>query len=308
MLATMLNQHPELRAYRGEGEFFERLPDLEALEDAHQQRQAVADEIGKAEDPPLDKDTRNEVRARLPQKRTKSRQRSLVEQYVFGKSYLAQNSGAERWVQKATSYVFHVPTVAKHLPHAQYLFILRNPMDLAASKKRRGAKEKWLRTLWGWRAGVQRARELEAKMPERFCVVKYENLVREPEDSLRNVCTFCGVSYQASVLDIPHVNRAETPYNRLSADRGLNTERVFYFIDELTAAEAAAVRWFVGGDLVREMYPDLPQVERPGDSEVGKEIVNIVWRGGTHLITEQGMLLLSEPRRLLNRLRRRISG
>ena len=70
MLATMLNQHPELRAYRGEGEFFERLPDLEALEDAHQQRQAVADEIGKAEDPPLDEDTRNEVRARLPDRKS----------------------------------------------------------------------------------------------------------------------------------------------------------------------------------------------------------------------------------------------
>jgi len=306
MLATMLNQHPELRAFRGEGEFFERLPDIEALEETHQQRQAVADEIGKAEDPPLDEDTRNEVRTRLPQTQTKSRQTSLVEQYVFGKSYLAQKSRAERWVQKATSYVFHVPTIAQHLPHAQYLFILRNPMDLAASKKRRGAKEKWLRTLWGWRAGVQRARELEAKMPERFCVVKYENLVREPEDSLRNVCTFCGVSYQASVLDIPHVNRAETPYNRSSTDTGLNTDRVFYFIDELTAAEAATVQWLVGGDLLRGVYPDLPEAVSTVGTESALEAAAIMWRGVSHLIADQGKLLFAEPKRALKRVQKRI--
>jgi len=304
MLATMLGKHPELYAYRGEGNFFEQLPALESLDGRRQKVDAIVHEIGQAAGLNLDDLTKDKVRSYIL--RAMQADASLTDLYTFGKSYLAQESGAQRWVQKATSYIFHVPVVAERLPRAQFLFVVRNPMDLAASKKRRGSREKWFRTLWGWRIGIRRGRDLEARMPGRFCTVRYEDLVREPETALRRVCSLCGIDYREALLDIPHVNRSETPYNQTSTEKGLDTDRVFYFVDELSASEIAALEWFVGTSLVRDIYGDLPEIKSAAVGKPSIEAVRILWSGLSHLIADQGKLLFSEPKRTWNRLRSRI--
>jgi len=307
MLATMLHKHPELYAYRGEGSFFERLPALESLDGRRQQVDAIVHEIGRAAGAQLDEPTKDEVRSYIL--RSMQAEASLTDLYTLGKSYLAQESGSQRWVQKATSYVFHVPVVAERLPRAQFLFVVRNPMDLAASKKRRESKEKWFRTLWGWRRGIRRVRDLEERMPERFFTVRYEDLVRDPETPLRKVCSFCGVEYREALLDIPHVNRSETPYNQTSTEKGLDTDRVFYFVDELAASEIGALEWLVGTSLVRDMYGDLPEVKSAAGRKGSYfEAIRILWSGLVHLVADQGKLLFTEPTRAWNRLRSRVFG
>jgi hypothetical protein len=304
MLATVLSQHPDLYAYKGEGNFFEQLPAFDTVNDRRQRIKAVVEEIGRAADPSLDEPTKSEIRSFIRQEAREGV--SLIDQYISGKSYLLRNAEAKRWVQKATSYVFHVPTIKEHLPWAQFLFMARNPMDLAASKKKRGSKEKWVRTLWGWREGMERALELEADMPERFHVVRYEDLVRKPEETVREICSFCRIRYRGACLDIPHVNRSETPYNRESETKGMRDDRVFYFTRHLSNEEVSALRTLVGSEILEELYADLPSVGDGARHQEVIELARILGRGWFHLLADQGRLFLTEPRRAWNRVKRRI--
>lgn len=297
MLARMLGRHDQFRAFCGEGTFFERLPALKKASPS-ERRRAVAREISGGE---LSAD---EVLGHI-QRRAGHSDRAL-HHYLAAKRGLTEEAGASRWVQKATSYVFHVPEILEHLPKAQILFLVRNPLDLAASTKRRGAKPGWLRMIWGWNRGIRRARKLEGAYPEHIRLVRYEDLVVAPTDTFREICEFCGVSFQEDCMDIPHVNRSETPFNQQSESRGTSTDRVFYFTDVLSPSEQTVVERLVASEPLQQLYPDLPPVAEGKAIRTAAEFGTVVGQGAMHISRSQIGQVAENPSWAWNRLRARI--
>jgi len=299
MLATLLGRHPDVYAFTGEGTFFEHHRGIRQKKDPVSR---IAEEVASGADPPLSAEVQDDLIRFL--RRQKDPETSVRELYAQAKEHVAATEGAPRWVQKATSYVFHVDDILRALPSSRLIFLLRNPLDLGASLKRRGGWSRVLRMIWGWNRGVRLAHRWGND--ERVRLVRYEDLVRESESVLRDVCSFAEVTFDGALLEVPHVNRSETPYNTGSSATGLDDSRVYYYRDVLSPEEEAVVRTWADTDRLQSAYPDLPNSREHGAAgEVGLTIRAV---GGLvqTLATDHASALIQNPGHVLDRVRRRI--
>jgi hypothetical protein len=188
---------------------------------------------------------------------------TALELYLSGMDEAVRLLGKSFWAQKATSYIFYGREILESVPGSRLIYMLRNPYDIAASKKRRGITHEFVYgTMLGWNKGLRISRQLEQEFPDRFRVVKYEEMTTEPERTVRELFEFLGIEFEPGVLDVPHVNRAETRYSLTGDGKGLNRSRVYYYREHLRACEIAsldglAVLGGMRGEL-RRRYPDLP--------------------------------------------------
>jgi len=298
MLATMLGGHEEVFAFTGEGTFFERYT---TATDGTEDTEWIADEVVLGADPALSEEVRQHVLDHLT---SETASLSTVERYKAGKMVVAQMNGATRWVQKATSYIFHVDTILRSIPEAQVIFLIRNPLDLAASLKRRGEWRRMMRMIWGWNRGIAVAESW--RDDPRFLNVRYEDLVDEPEPVLREICQSADLSFEETLLDVPHVNRSETPYNTESSTTGLDDSRVYYYRDVLTPEEEAVVWAWTNADLLASAYPDLPEPREYGATRRIGLTVQAVGGLVQTLAADHASTLVQNPRHVLDRIRRRI--
>jgi hypothetical protein len=152
------------------------------------------------------------------------------------------------------------------------IYLVRNPLDLVASNYRRVRRTldkgnelhygDWLYTvLVGWRRGLLLASRLQAMYPDRVRIVKYEDMVRCPEDAVPDLFRFAGLEYQEHFGNVSHVNRSDDARANIdngTLQKGLNASRVQYYRQVLSPAQQHAVRSLMPQKLVRDLYPDLP--------------------------------------------------
>jgi len=109
-----------------------------------------------------------------------------------------------------------------------------------------------------WRTFINAYRGFEKDA--RCTIVRYEDLVRDPEDSIRSLCTFLGLPYKRAMLDHPSeglAGRQDTQYQR---HKGLNKpiydEKMRKWESSLSMAQIEAFER-VGGREVRYLGYDL---------------------------------------------------
>jgi hypothetical protein len=157
MLATVLGRHPEVYAFTGEESFFEHWNSMP--HDQHIVHRVVREIEGGSdmEDVPgveelLSRNFPHPLAQFLREKVGPGA--SPLGLYLRGKQRVAASNGADRWAQKATSYAFYIEDILQAIPSSRLIFLLRNPLDLTASLKRRGGWSHVLRMVWGWNRGT----------------------------------------------------------------------------------------------------------------------------------------------------------
>lgn len=109
----------------------------------------------------------------------------------------AEAAGAVRWVEKTPRHVYRIGRVLTRFPDAQFVMMLRDGRDVACSIEARtgdfaaGAR-RWLddnaaAESWFQHSSVQ--------------LVKYEDLVAQPEAALRGVTQFLGLPFETRLLE-----------------------------------------------------------------------------------------------------------
>ena len=119
----------------------------------------------------------------------------------------AARHGAGRWGEKTPGHVFHMELLAEVFPGARFVGIVRHPAAVVSS----------MVTTWHWepatgaaywrRAATETVRAGRVLGDDRFVLVRYEDLVVEPEQVLRDVCRFAGLAWDESVLRHDEVHR-----------------------------------------------------------------------------------------------------
>ncbi len=124
--------------------------------------------------------------------------------------------GKRRVGDKSPGHMHSVPFIADLYPRAKFIASLRDPRAVVSSE---------LSAEWGarsvdqiarrWRRVVDRHHELERILPaDRYMMLRYEDLVRNPEATLRRVCEFLGESFEPAML-----RYYERPADELGFDR-----------------------------------------------------------------------------------------
>ena len=220
--------------------------------------------------------------------------------------WLTRQYESTRWAQKATSYVFYIEDILETIPEARLCFLSRNPIDIAASLKRRGEWRRALRMVSGWNRGAAAAVRWAEADPEHVRVFRYEDLVQGPRKTMREICSFADLEFKDDLLEVSHVNRSETPYNQESDTVGVNASRVHYYSDVLSPEEEAVVRAWTDTELLERCWPNLPVARAYNATVRVLTTVRALGASAQTILVDHAGTLLSEPCHVLDRIRRRL--
>jgi hypothetical protein len=110
--------------------------------------------------------------------------------------------GKRRWAEKTPGYTMHLPLIEELYPTAQYVHVIRDGRDVVASHRDRWGYRTALGTgLRKWPAYITVARRFARGLPpDRYHEMRYEDLVREPEQTARELFAFLGEPWDPQVL------------------------------------------------------------------------------------------------------------
>ena len=130
---------------------------------------------------------------------------SLYDQYRDG-------AGKARWGCKSTFVIHHVDRVRAARPAARFVWLVRDPRDVAASSRRSvfSPFHPYL-TARLWREQQELGLALERRLPAE-CVLRvhYEDLLAAPEATVRRLCDFLDEDYLPELLAFHRSDAART--------------------------------------------------------------------------------------------------
>lgn len=266
VVSFLLKSMDECYGIDHEGSFFEHRNRLDGLGISIERAQWIAEHLNSR-----DEEQNQLALDYLPKWAEENPEADALTLYRQMMDHLTAEAGKTFWSQKATAYIYYVDEIFESLPDARMIYMVRNPYDVCASRKRRWPKrERIVGWALSWNKGIQIARECEAKYPDRIHLVKYEELVTNPEPSIRKFCDFIGVPYKDEMLNVPIVNTSEARRQVVESSHGFSGAKVFQYMERLTKTEIAALDMLLSReDVVRE-YPELPHLSEK--ASVGKKL------------------------------------
>jgi Sulfotransferase family len=186
----------------------------------------------------------------------------------------ADMEGKPRWGDKTPAYVRRMPMIAKALPEARFVHVIRDGRDVALSRARRAMREPAppQRVAKTWRQRILDARQ-QSKRLDGYLEVRYEDLVTDTEATLRPVGELIGLPWDDGMLryyeraprrlaevsrDLPASGgQAERPGSERAAAHALvkeppTADRIAVWRREMPADDRAAFE-AVAGDLLAEL-------------------------------------------------------
>ncbi|MCP9496178.1 MAG: sulfotransferase [Pyrinomonadaceae bacterium MAG19_C2-C3] len=185
--------------------------------------------------------------------------------------HLRHHAGKTRWLEKTPTHILHIDEIVASVPDALFVEIIRDVRDVLASKKtrrrdvwesdRHAAQEKKFKhlekaydPLWdalSWKSCARAGRQAAAKHSERYISIRYEDLVRAPEEVMRKVCAFLDMPFEPEMLQIGTRNSAERGER---AGEGISADAVERWRRILTVPEVALCQSVVKTELAEHGY------------------------------------------------------
>ena len=116
--------------------------------------------------------------------------------------------GARIFLEKTPSHALVVEEINRILPHARFIFIVRDPRDVVSSIV--AASKSWgkdwaptttLHALAMWRRHVVKARQGLSKLPKNlYITIRYEDLLEDAAETLKTVFHFLGIVIDEEVI------------------------------------------------------------------------------------------------------------
>jgi len=118
------------------------------------------------------------------------------------KSDYARQHGKSRWADKTPLYALSLDFIGQLFPTCQVVHVIRDGRDVVASHRDRWGYLSALKAVSKWPRYVRAARTASTALsPGRYLEVRYEELVGEPEKTLRELLTFLDEPWHPSVLE-----------------------------------------------------------------------------------------------------------
>jgi hypothetical protein len=173
-------------------------------------------------------------------------------------AYAAQH-GKSRWGDKTPHYVHHVDHLLRLWPGARFVVLVRDGRDVALSLQRMpfGPNNAWAAAQW-WARGIRAGARAEREHPGAVLTLRYEDLARRPEEEIRRLCSFLGLSYTDDMLALEHVDPA-----RIVPDQaawfptlfdGINTSAVGRWQREMSRRDQRIFAALAGAELEQLGY------------------------------------------------------
>jgi hypothetical protein len=117
------------------------------------------------------------------------------------KTEYALSNGKARWADKTPKYALSLDYILRLFPTCQIIHMVRDGRDVVASHRDKWGYWSAIKATVKWPRYVDAARSGGAKLgSERYIEVRYEDLVRAPESTMRTLLEFLHEPWDAGVL------------------------------------------------------------------------------------------------------------
>jgi hypothetical protein len=122
---------------------------------------------------------------------------------LLGRHY-AESVGKSRWGDKSLNSERDAVRVLEAYPSAVMIHVVRDPRDRHASMvhHRGGRRGGVFGTTAVWLDSARLASTNAERFPGRYLVVRYEDLVTDPESKMREICEFIGEPFDPRMLTV----------------------------------------------------------------------------------------------------------
>lgn len=171
-----------------------------------------------------------------------------------------QRSGKVRWGDKTPPYVRIIPQLTTIFPGARFIVLIRDGRDVAKSFQSLRIYGKSVRqNTIEWREASRWERKWQAsKHASSMLRVRYEDLVLDPEPTLRRICEFIGVSFEPQMLAWQESVERLVPKREMHVHEKLarttSHDDVGRWTREMNDREVFIAEAFMGRDLRRFGY------------------------------------------------------
>ena len=166
------------------------------------------------------------------------------------------------WGDKSPGLQHWLPELLLLIPQAKLIHIVRDGRATAASMHKRARKH----LLWSaqqWVDGNLTALQHQFILgKEQMMVLRYEDLLRDPEESMRRVCNFLGINFDPTVLDLSQHRRTGGDQSYVQVQ--LSSNKIDSYRKELSASQLQRLER-IQGPLLQKLGYDLHQDHQPGD-------------------------------------------
>jgi len=118
-------------------------------------------------------------------------------------SAYARKRGKLIWGDKTPSYVTEIDTLHRLFPNAKYIHLIRDGRDVAASLQKQwwGPKD-FVSAIEYWERSVVLATKMLRMLPSsQRIMLRFEDLIINPEEEIQKVLSFLGLEYEESMLN-----------------------------------------------------------------------------------------------------------
>lgn len=146
--------------------------------------------------------------------------------------------------EKTPAHIYHVPTLLEWFPQAKVIHILRDPRAVVVSQLNRNRSQVlkqhtrfpltllnplfvFLEVLhmtvaWIWAANLHF--KYKRLYPQNYYFLKFEDLIKYPEQSIRQMCDFLGIAFSEKMVQQQIINSSYTP--NYVGEAGFNSQAV----------------------------------------------------------------------------------
>ena len=121
---------------------------------------------------------------------------------AFFRTY-AERQGKPRWGDKTPAYMLSVGRIGRTLPESRFVHLIRDGRDVALSQRARAINEQPppAEQAARWVKRIRKSREQAGALKgPRYVEARYEDLVRDPETTLRRACEFIELPWDDAML------------------------------------------------------------------------------------------------------------
>jgi hypothetical protein len=176
-------------------------------------------------------------------------------------SLCAEQAGAQIVGEKSPMHTPHAPRLARMFPDARFVHITRDPRDVALSHREVWARPV-LQAALRWRVDQARLRRFAATdAGSRITRVRYEDLVTDPEPTIKALATFLGIQYVAAMIDPSGRSArgfAASETHKLQTLEKVTTARIGRYRGKLRPSRVALVQSVCGVEMDRLGYKREP--------------------------------------------------
>lgn len=119
--------------------------------------------------------------------------------------------------EKTPSHLYHVDTLLEWFPEAKIVQIIRNPKKVLASEMHKNMKPDHplkkgspfydvsllAYVLINWGNSAKLDAKYKKRYPGKYTSVRYEDLLNDHENTIKNLCSFLGIDFHPSMLNPP---------------------------------------------------------------------------------------------------------